>query len=103
MVFVTALEHAYSIRYSYRVTPPPQKDKLFSLVQLHFIAVGVCLLFTSIAFVAQVSVVGNAVGQSRQGAIVVTWGASVWLVLAAAIVQIGWAYEAVRWRAALLA
>ena len=62
--------------------------------------------FTWIAFVAQAAIVGHATSLSgdvstEQG-VAVFWGQSPRLVLAAAVVHIGWGYEAVRWRVALL-
>ncbi|WWD17475.1 hypothetical protein CI109_101916 [Kwoniella shandongensis] len=107
LVIASGLIHAYSIRYSYQVDPEPNKDKLYSLVQIHLLTVSVCFIFTWVAFIAQAAIVGHAISQSNnlitQGGVEVSWGQSVWLVLASAFVHFGWGYEAVRWRAILLA
>lgn len=108
------LPHAYTIRYSYRLNPAPNKDKVFTLVQIHIVSVGVILLyvgghvhvddrFTWTAFVAQAAVIGNATGHSGEvfngeDSVVINWGQGPWLVLGAGVVKIGWLYEAVRWR-----
>ncbi|KAK8864227.1 hypothetical protein IAR55_001473 [Kwoniella newhampshirensis] len=105
-VLVTGVLHAYTIRYSFRLSPEPNKDRLYSLVQIHLLTVSLCLLFTWCSFIAQAAIVGHAVSQSNNlvtdGGIAIYWGQSVWLVLASAIVHFPWCYEAVRWRAALL-
>ena len=104
MVLTAGVHHAYTIRYSYRASPPPNGDKVWSLAQIHFVSLIVIFLFTWIAFIAQAAIIGNAVGgdTSQGDAVAVYWGPGVWLVLASAIVHIGWGYEAVRWRVALL-
>jgi hypothetical protein len=60
--------------------------------------------FTWVAFIAQATVVGNSIGgDAEQGdPVAVYWGQATWLVLAAAVVHLGWGYEAVRWRVQLL-
>ena len=59
--------------------------------------------FTWCAFIAQATIIGNSVGTDPdQGQIGIYWGQSPWLVLASAVIHVGWGYEAVRWRAALL-
>lgn len=104
LVLATAVHHAYVIRYSYRQDPIPNADKMWALAQIHFVSVTVVFIFTWIAFIAQAAIIGNSVGgdTSQGDAVAVFWGQSPWLVLAAAIIHIGWGYEAVRWRAALL-
>lgn len=63
--------------------------------------------FTTISFVAQAAIVGNATSYSGNivngdsNAVSIEWGQSPWLVLAAAVIHIGWGYEAVRWRVAV--
>ncbi|TYJ53436.1 hypothetical protein B9479_005933 [Cryptococcus floricola] len=102
LVLISGAHHAYTIRYSYRASPAPNKDKLYSLAMLHFISVTVCFAFTWIAFIAQAAVIGHSVSQSNslidEGGVAVYWGQSAFLVLAAAVVHTGWGYEAVRWR-----
>ncbi|WVQ77219.1 hypothetical protein IAR50_006902 [Cryptococcus sp. DSM 104548] len=106
LVLISGAHHAYTIRYSYRASPAPNKDKLYSLAMLHFISVTVCFAFTWIAFIAQAAVIGHAVSQSNslidEGGVAIYWGQSSFLVLAAAVVHTGWGYEAVRWRVSLL-
>ncbi|ORX36847.1 hypothetical protein BD324DRAFT_473117 [Kockovaella imperatae] len=103
LVVVAGVHHAYFIRYSFRKMPEPNKDKLWSLAQLHFVSIVVVFLFTWIAFIAQATIIGNSVGGDPQrSAVAIYWGQSTWLVLAAAILHTGWGYEAVRWRAAML-
>ncbi|ODO08945.1 hypothetical protein L198_00684 [Cryptococcus wingfieldii CBS 7118] len=106
LVLISGAHHAYTIRYSYRASPAPNKDKLYSLAMLHFISVTVCFAFTWIAFIAQAAVIGHSVSQSNslidEGGVAVYWGQSAFLVLAAAVVHTGWGYEAVRWRVSLL-
>ncbi|WVQ99254.1 hypothetical protein IAU59_006386 [Kwoniella sp. CBS 9459] len=109
LVLIAGIHHAYSIRYSYRVSPAPNGDKLYSLVMIHVISVGVVFAFTWIAFIAQAAVIGAAVSKSNNivasdvneeigNGVAIYWGQSVWLVLASAVVHFGWGYEAVRWR-----
>lgn len=63
--------------------------------------------FTTISFIAQSAIVGNATSYSGDivsgdsNAVSIEWGQSPWLVLAAAVIHIGWGYEAVRWRVAV--
>ncbi|ODN79959.1 hypothetical protein L202_03833 [Cryptococcus amylolentus CBS 6039] len=106
LVLISGAHHAYTIRYSYRASPAPNADKLYSLAMLHFISVTVCFAFTWIAFIAQAAVIGHSVSQSNslidEGGVAVYWGQSAFLVLAAAVVHTGWGYEAVRWRVSLL-
>ncbi|WRT66187.1 uncharacterized protein IL334_003140 [Kwoniella shivajii] len=113
LVLITGLHHAYTIRYSYRISPIPNPDKLYSLAMIHFISVSVCFMFTFIAFVAQTAIIGHAVSRSNNivtgtssqdigNGVAVYWGQSVWLVLASAVSHFGWGYEAVRWRVALI-
>ena len=45
LVLVSGVLHAYTIRYSFRVSPEPNKDKLYALAQMHFISVTVCFLY----------------------------------------------------------
>lgn len=47
LVLVSGMLHAYTIRYSFKKSPEPNKDKLYSLGQLHFISVTVCFLYAS--------------------------------------------------------
>ncbi|ORY32587.1 hypothetical protein BCR39DRAFT_523035 [Naematelia encephala] len=107
LVLVSGAHHAYTIRYSYRVSPAPNADKLYSLTQIHFITVTVCFVFTLVAFVVEAAIIGHAVGSTITTdedtvQVAVYWGQSPWLVLAAGVVHVGWGYEAVRWRTALL-
>ncbi|WVQ82192.1 hypothetical protein IAT38_004320 [Cryptococcus sp. DSM 104549] len=106
LVLIAGAHHAYTIRYSFRVSPAPNKDKLYSLALIHFISVTVCFLFTWIAFIAQAAVIGHAVSQSNNlisdGGVAIYWGQSAFLVLASAVIHFGWGYEAVRWRVVLL-
>ncbi|WVR07198.1 hypothetical protein IAU60_004239 [Kwoniella sp. DSM 27419] len=115
LVLVSGIHHAYTIRYSFRLDPLPDKDKLYSLCMIHFISVVVCFGFTWIAFVAQAAVIGAAVsrsnniqatnagpGGSSTSGVAIYWGQSPWLVLASAVIHFGWGSEAVRWRVSLL-
>jgi len=104
LVLAAGVHHTYTIRYSYRADPSPNADKVWALTQIHFISVVVVFLFTWIAFIAQAAIIGNAVGgdTSQGDPVAIYWGQSTWLVLASAILHIGWGYEAVRWRASLL-
>ncbi|WVN88130.1 uncharacterized protein L203_103331 [Cryptococcus depauperatus CBS 7841] len=106
LVLASLFHHAYTIRYSYRVSPAPNKDKLYSLAMIHFISVAVCFLFTWIAFIVLAAVVGNSVSRSNNliynEGVAIYWGPSPFLVLASAVVHFGWGYEAVRWRVSLL-
>jgi hypothetical protein len=104
LVLAAGVHHAYTIRYSYRTAPIPNADKIWALAQIHFVSIIVVFLFTWIAFVAQAAIIGNAVGgdTSQGDAVAVYWGQAPWLVLASAIIHIGWGYQAVRWRVALL-
>lgn len=44
-VLASGLHHAYAIRYSYRLSPAPNEDKMYTLVQIHLISVGVCFMY----------------------------------------------------------
>lgn len=107
IVLASSTWHAYTIRYSFRLDPEPSKDKLWSCVQIHIVTVTVCFLFTWIAFIAQAAVIGHAASFSQnitsEDGVSVSWGQGPWLVLGAAIVHFAWGWEAVRWRASLLA
>lgn len=104
LVAVAGVHHVYAIRYSYRQVPDPNADKLWALAQIHFVSVLVVFIFTWIAFIAQVTIVGHSVGgdTSQGDPVAMYWGQAPWLVLAAAVVHVGWMYEAVRWRVFLL-
>ena len=104
LVLAAGVHHTYTIRYSYRADPAPNADKVWALAQIHFVSVVVVFLSTWIAFIAQAAIIGNAVGgdTSEGDPVAIYWGQSTWLVLASAILHIGWGYEAVRWRASLL-
>ncbi|WWC61677.1 uncharacterized protein I303_104262 [Kwoniella dejecticola CBS 10117] len=108
LVLFTGAHHAYTIRYSFRKSPEPNADKLYSLAMIHFISVSVCFMFTWIAFIVQAAIIGHAVSKSNDivsnagDGVAIYWGQSVWLVLASAVIHFGWGYEAVRWRVALL-
>ncbi|KAI9639539.1 uncharacterized protein MKK02DRAFT_39849 [Dioszegia hungarica] len=108
LVLVAGLWHAYVIRYSFRKSPAPNKDKLYSCALIHFVSVSVVFMFTWIAFIAQAAVIGNATKYSgdlingNPNEVAIQWGQSSWLVLGAAVIHFGWGYEAVRWRAAIL-
>ncbi|OCF60415.1 hypothetical protein L486_00048 [Kwoniella mangroviensis CBS 10435] len=113
LVLITGAHHAYTIRYSFRKSPMPNEDKLYSLAMIHFISVSVCFLFTWVSFIAQAAIIGHAVSQSNNivtsddnddlgNGVAIYWGQSVWLVLASAVIHFGWGYEAVRWRVALI-
>lgn len=106
LVLISGVHHAYTIRYSNRKNPAPNKEKLYSLVMVHFISVAVCFIFTWIAFIAQAAIIGHSVSQSNNlitdGGVAVYWGQSAFLVLGSAVTHFGWGYEAVRWRVALL-
>lgn len=41
MVLISGVHHAYTIRYSNRKNPAPNKEKLYSLAMVHFISVAV--------------------------------------------------------------
>ena len=76
---------------------------MWALGVIHFVSVIVVFLFTWITFIAQAAVIGHAVGgnTSNGDVLAIYWGQSPWLVLASAIIHIGWVYEAVRWRASI--
>lgn len=69
--------------------------------------------FTWCAFIAQAALIGNSTRYSNDlvrvadgkavtsNGVAIYWGQSTWLVLGAAVVMLGWTYEAVRWRAVL--
>ncbi|KAK4687205.1 hypothetical protein P7C73_g2917, partial [Tremellales sp. Uapishka_1] len=105
LVLVGGVHHAYTIWYSYRKSPAPNADKLYSLAMIHFISVAVTFLFTWVSFIAQAAVIGHSTGSNAASdatQVTVFWGPSTWLVLASAVIHFGWGYEATRWRAALL-
>ncbi|KIR74495.1 hypothetical protein I310_02102 [Cryptococcus deuterogattii CA1014] len=106
LVLISGVHHAYTIRYSNRKNPAPDKEKLYSLAMVHFISVAVCFIFTWVAFIAQAAVIGHSLSQSNNlitdGGVAVYWGQSAFLVLGSAVIHFGWGYEAVRWRTALM-
>lgn len=104
LVLAAGVHHAYTIRYSYRTIPAPNADKVWALAQIHFVSLVVVFIFTWIAFISQAAIIGNSVGgdTSQGDPVAIYWGQAVWLVLASAIIHIGWGYEAVRWRVQLL-
>lgn len=44
LVLISGVHHAYTIRYSNRKNPAPDKEKLYSLAMVHFISVAVCFM-----------------------------------------------------------
>ncbi|KAL7421546.1 hypothetical protein Q5752_003315 [Cryptotrichosporon argae] len=109
LVLVAGLHHAYVIRYSYRKNPEPNKDKLWSLTQIHAVSVGITFVFTWVAFAVQAGTVGSATswsdsasGSDAGATVTVYWGQAPWLVLASAVLHAPWGWEAVRWRASQL-
>jgi hypothetical protein len=69
-------------------------------VQIHFVLVMAITLFTWLAFIILVAICGAPANthalQEKQ--VVIWWGSSCWLVVAAATLLLPWGYEAVRWR-----
>lgn len=78
----------------------PNKDRLYTLVHLHFTMVMALTFYSWLCFITIAAVCGSASNASglTERDIVIWWGNGCWLALTAAIALLPWAYEAVRWR-----
>lgn len=97
LIFTIFLQ-GWTVRFSHG--EEPNKDRLYTLVQLNFALVMGITFFTWIVFIVLVSICGAAANTKGlvEKQIAIWWGSACWLVLAAAAVLLPWSYEAVRWR-----